>query len=106
MIVFEVKDGIILKTQNEGWIQKNRYTGEEKTIDPMNQARKTVSLFQKILENEFGEKQSPYFVCAAVWFTTPDRNEVEGELPLNCKEEIVKWASDMDSVADLEIEKW
>lgn len=103
LIVFEVKDGIILKTQNEGWIQKNRYTGEEKTIDPMNQARKTVSLFQKILENEFGEKQSPYFVCAAVWFTTPDRNEVEGELPLNCKEEIVKWASDMDSVASVEL---
>ena len=101
-IVFEVKDGLISFSRERGWIQTNRSNGMDKTIDPMDQAERSKYYFLDRIKARFGG-QSPYTFCSAVWFTAGDRANIEGNLPLNYKEEIVLWSNDLQSVAAAEM---
>lgn len=101
-IVFEVKDGLISFSRERGWIQTNRSNGMAKTIDPMDQAERSKYYFLDRIKARFGG-QSPYTFCSAVWFTAGDRANIEGNLPLNYKEEIVLWGNDLQSVAAAEM---
>lgn len=101
-IVFEVKDGLISFSRERGWIQTNRSNGTDKTIDPMDQAERSKYYFLDRIKARFGG-QSPYTFCSAVWFTAGDRANIEGNLPLNYKEEIVLWSNDLQSVAAAEM---
>ena len=101
-IVFEVKDGLISFSRERGWIQTNRSNGMAKTIDPMDQAERSKYYFLDRIKARFGG-QSPYTFCSAVWFTAGDRANIEGNLPLNYKEEIVLWSNDLQSVAAAEM---
>ena len=101
-IVFEVKDGLISFSRERGWIQTNRSNGTDKTIDPMDQAERSKYYFLDRIKARFGG-QSPYTFCSAVWFTAGDRANIEGNLPLNYKEEIVLWGNDLQSVAAAEM---
>ena len=101
-IVFEVKDGLISFSRERGWIQTNRSNGMAKTIDPMDQAERSKYYFLDRIKARFGG-QSPYTFCSAVWFTAGDRANIEGNLPLNYKEEIVIWSNDLQSVAAAEM---
>lgn len=101
-IVFEVKDGLISFSRERGWIQTNRSNGTNKTIDPMDQAERSKYYFLDRIKARFGG-QSPYTFCSAVWFTAGDRANIEGNLPLNYKEEIVLWSNDLQSVAAAEM---
>ena len=101
-IVFEVKDGLISFSRERGWIQTNRSNGTDKTIDPMDQAERSKYYFWDRIKARFGG-QSPYTFCSAVWFTAGDRANIEGNLPLNYKEEIVLWSNDLQSVAAAEM---
>ena len=101
-IVFEVKDGLISFSRERGWIQTNRSNGMGKTIDPMDQAERSKYYFLDRIKTRFGG-QSPYTFCSAVWFTAGDRANIEGNLPLNYKEEIVLWSNDLQSVATAEM---
>ena len=101
-IVFEVKDGLISFSRERGWIQTNRSNGMDKTIDPMDQAERSKYYFLDRIKARFGG-QSPYTFCSAVWFTAGDRANIEGNLPLNYKEEIVLWGNDLQSVAAAEM---
>ena len=101
-IVFEVKDGLISFCRERGWIQTNRSNGMEKTIDPMDQAERSKYYFLDRIKARFGG-QSPYTFCSAVWFTAGDRANIEGNLPLNYKEEIVLWSNDLQSVVAAEM---
>lgn len=101
-IVFEVKDGLISFSRERGWIQTNRSNGTDKTIDPMDQAERSKYYFLDRIKARFGG-QSPYTFCSAVWFTAGDRANIEGNLPLNYKEEIILWSNDLQSVAAAEM---
>lgn len=101
-IVFEVKDGLISFSRERGWIQTNRSNGVDKIIDPMDQAERSKYHFLDRIKARFGG-QSPYTFCSAVWFTAGDRANIEGNLPLNYKEEIVLWSNDLQSVAAAEM---
>ena len=101
-IVFEVKDGLISFSRERGWIQTNRSNGTDKTIDPMDQAERSKYYFLDRIKARFGG-QSPYTFCSAVWFTAGDRANIEGNLPLNYKEEIVLWSNDLQSAAAAEM---
>ena len=101
-IIFEVKDGLISFSRERGWIQTNRSNGMDKTIDPMDQAERSKYYFLDRIKARFGG-QSPYTFCSAVWFTAGDRANIEGNLPLNYKEEIVLWSNDLQSVAAAEM---
>lgn len=101
IIVFEVKDGLISYTRERGWIQKNRKTGEVKTIDPMQQAERSKYFFLDRLKDAFAG-YCPYSLCSAVWFTAGDRKYIEGSLPLSYKEETVLWANDLESPIKIE----
>ena len=101
-IVFEVKVGLISFSRERGWIQTNRSNGTDKTIDPMDQAERSKYYFLDRIKARFGG-QSPYTFCSAVWFTAGDRANIEGNLPLNYKEEIVLWSNDLQSVAAAEM---
>lgn len=101
IIFFEVKDGLISCSREGGWVQTNRRTGEGKFIDPMAQARKSMHYFQKLLEDHFHGK-SPCWVSSAVWFTSVDRNSVQGTLPANYPEGLVLWANDLESEVNAE----
>ena len=85
IIVFEVKDGLISYSRERGWTQKNRKTGEVKTIDPMQQAERSKYFFLDRLKDAFNG-YCPYSLCSAVWFTAGDRKYIEGSLPLSYKE--------------------
>jgi hypothetical protein len=101
IIVFEVKDGLISYTRDSGWIQKNRNSGVEKSIDPLQQAEKSKYYFLEIIKQHFNGT-SPYSLCSAVWFTAGDRKKIEGDMPLAYKNEIVLWANDMESATTIE----
>ena len=101
IIVFEVKDGLISYSRERGWTQKNRKTGEVKTIDPMQQAERSKYFFLDRLKDAFNG-YCPYSLCSAVWFTAGDRKYIEGSLPLSYKEETVLWANDLESPVKLE----
>lgn len=101
IIVFEVKGGEILYQPYQGWIQKNRYTGFEKTVDPMNQAEKSKYHFLDRLKKCF-HGNSPYTLCSAVWFPDADRTCVSGKMPDAYKEELVLWADQLASTANIE----
>ena len=97
-----MKDGLISFSRERGWIQTNRSNGMDKTIDPMDQAERSKYYFLDRIKARFGG-QSPYTFCSAVWFTAGDRANIEGNLPLNYKEEIVLWSNDLQSVAAAEM---
>ena len=97
-----MKDGLISFSRERGWIQTNRSNGTDKTIDPMDQAERSKYYFLDRIKARFGG-QSPYTFCSAVWFTAGDRANIEGNLPLNYKEEIVLWSNDLQSVAAAEM---
>ena len=101
-IIFEVKDGLISYSRERGWIQINRNSGVAKTIDPMDQAERSKYYFLDRIKSRFGG-QSPYTFCSAVWFTAGDRANIEGDLPLNYKEEIVLWSNDLQSATAAEM---
>lgn len=101
LIVFEVKDGLISYKQNTGWIQENRKTGYQKTIDPMVQAEKSKYFFLRILEKKFAGP-SPYPLCSAVWFTSVDKQCIDGSFPLNYQEELVLWLNDLSNTKNIE----
>ena len=101
-IVFEVKDGEISYSREQGWIQTNRHTRKEKTIDPMAQAEKSKYYFLDQVKHRLGG-QSPYTFCSAVWFTSGDRANIKGELPLNYKEDTVLWSVDLQNAASAEM---
>lgn len=101
-IIFEVKDGLISYSRERGWIQINRNSGVAKTIDPMDQAERSKYYFLDWIKSRFGG-QSPYTFCSAVWFTAGDRANIEGDLPLNYKEEIVLWSNDLQSATAAEM---
>ena len=101
IIVFEVKDGLISYSRERGWTQKNRKTGEVKTIDPMQQAERSKYFFLDRLKDALNG-YCPYSLCSAVWFTAGDRKYIEGSLPLSYKEETVLWANDLESPVKLE----
>ena len=101
IIVFEVKDGLISFNRELGWIQTNRHTLENKIIDPLGQARKSMFYFLELMKNKFNGT-SPYTLCSAVFFTSVDRNCVKGTLPPDYQEEMVLWANDMENPLNLE----
>lgn len=101
IIVFEVKDGLISYTRDSGWIQKNRSSGVEKSINPLQQAEKSKYYFLDLIRNRF-RGTCPYSLCSAVWFTAGDRKKIDGELPLDYKVDIVLWANDMESATSIE----
>lgn len=95
IISIEVKDGNITYSKAEGWLQINRHTGVSKQIDPMYQAQRSMYFFKDVLNEKTPDIICP--ICAAVWFTSADRNVMEGEYPHNYQKETVLWANDMSS---------
>lgn len=102
IIVFEVKDGLISYSREHGWIQTNRHTGATSVIDPMAQAEKSKYYFRDQVFKPAFNGFAPFTFCSAVWFTSGDRNEVKGDLPLNYKEETTLWANDLASVEQVQ----
>lgn len=102
IIVFEVKDGLISYSREQGWIQINRRTGATSSIDPMAQAEKSKYYFLDQVFKPAFNGVTPFTFCSAVWFTSGDRNLITGSLPLNYKEETTLWANDLASVEQVQ----
>lgn len=102
IIVFEVKDGLISYIRERGWVQKNRFTGETSTIDPMAQAEKSKYYFRDQVFKPAFDGRVPFTFCSAVWFTSGDRDRIQGSLPLSYKEETTLWANDLASVEQVQ----
>lgn len=102
LLVVEVKDGLISCTQRSGWLQTNRKTGETYNIDPIAQAQKSKFYFQDLLAKKFGQYDPICNVGVAVWFTSADRQTIQGHFPNNYYEEIVLWANDIVSPQRIE----
>ena len=102
IIVFEVKDGLISYSRERGWIQTNRKTGATSSIDPMAQAEKSKYYFRDQIFKPAFDGMIPFTFCSAVWFTSGDRNLLDGDLPLNYKEETTLWSNDMTSMEQVQ----
>ena len=102
IIVFEVKDGLISYSRERGWIQTNRWNGESCSIDPMAQAEKSKYYFRDQVIKPAFDGHVPFTFCSAVWFTSGDRNQVTGNLPLSYKDETTLWANDLASVEQVQ----
>lgn len=102
IIVFEVKDGIITSSRERGWVQTNRWNGESSIIDPMEQAEKSKYYFRDQVIKPAFNGHVPCTFCSAVWFTSCDRKDIKGNLPLNYKEETTLWSNDMTSVEQVQ----
>jgi hypothetical protein len=90
-MVIEVKGGDVWCDRGE-WRQRNRKTGEVKTIYPEEQAGNTVHRIRPEVQARVAEAASLLF-CHAVWF--PDGTVDRGTLPMNCPSEIVLDAEDI-----------
>ena len=98
ILFIEVKDGDIRLDRERGWIQINRLTGAEKTIDPMYQAQRSQFYIRDLISAAYGE-DNPYAinVGAAVWFASADKVCATGKMPNNYMEDLILWAADMAS---------
>jgi hypothetical protein len=103
ILFIEVKDGKIRYSRETGWVQINRANGDQKIIDPMYQAQKSLFFFRDMIEFRYG-KDNPYYnnVAAAVWFPSADKSCVTGALPNNYNDEQIFWAGDMKSPQEIQ----
>lgn len=91
VMVIEVKGGDVRCDRGE-WRQRNRSSGEVKTIYPEEQASNTIHRIRPEIQARVPEAASLLF-CHAVWF--PDGVIDRANLPMNCPSEIVLDAEDI-----------
>lgn len=102
ILVIEVKGGDIRLTRQEGFVQINRVTGEEKIIDPLIQAENSKYYFRdNVIKPGFGGRV-PFKFCSAVWFTDKERTDVTGNLPPHYNEDFLLWHDDMTTVEQVQ----
>lgn len=102
LICFEVKDGDIAFTRDQGWLQINRSSRESKPINPFYQAERSQYYFLDILKQKFGGLP-PFFVGSAVWFTSIENRNIPAGLPHGSHRDIILTADDMANATSIEM---
>lgn len=95
LLVIEVKSGEISCVDGR-IIQTNTKTRQSQIINPMWQANRSKQTFRQILERALPEDKI-YWIENAVWFTSINKKNVNGTMPLTYKDGNVLFKEDMDN---------
>ncbi len=93
ILTIEVKEGAISCESNGIIIQTNRRTGEQKRIQPMEQACRSKYTFADLLS----DMDERFWIESVVWFTSIRRGSIQGRLPISYQEENVLYEDDLNS---------